>query len=289
MIGNLSELLKQIPPAGWASVLGATIGAILGSLLGLPALLMSLRHSRKLQAQQHAHETSERIRERQMAWRRDVYLEAAETISRLSSMLGGLADLRLNEKELNAARNAELSRISRLQLIASDATAKAVNEYLGAYMTEYCRLGIARGQLVAKQDLISSHATMLSESIATIDRNRSLQAQITANPTPDKSLLKDVLVEIEVHKEMAKHHKKARLELMDQLPHEQNELLKQSMDAGVRIAPFIEPALLAARQELGIPLDASEYMRHSAEIAERVRNAGHAALQQVDDLLSGPE
>src|SRR5437762_4002239 len=87
--------LKQVPAAVW--------GTIVGSILTLPGLIIALRHSRMLQASQLSHDSKERNRERQMAWRREVYLESAESVSRLSSLIGRVADLNVADPELSRA------------------------------------------------------------------------------------------------------------------------------------------------------------------------------------------
>jgi hypothetical protein len=90
--------------AGWLEAMPATawgaIGAVAGSLVSLLAVVLTLRHTRKLQKNQLAHDATERGRERQMAWRRDVYMEGVESIARLAGLLPRMADLNTSDTEL---------------------------------------------------------------------------------------------------------------------------------------------------------------------------------------------
>jgi hypothetical protein len=77
-----------------------------------------------------------------------------------------------------------------------------------------------------------------------------------------------------------------RLELMEQLSKAQLQLFKDAFDAGCRMAPLLIPALIRAREELGIPLEVTEYTRHSEELMQRVKDAVSASMQQVDQILT---
>ncbi|MCK6501062.1 MAG: hypothetical protein L6Q38_16405, partial [Nitrospira sp.] len=53
-----------------------------------------------------------------------------------------------------------------------------------------------------------------------------------------------------VHSEKAKYCAARRHQLLDELPPEQMQLLKQSMQAAFELSPLLMPALLAVREEL---------------------------------------
>src|ERR1035437_8029246 len=105
---SVLTLLREIPAAVW--------GTIVGAFLSLAGVMLSHRHARKLQAAQLKHDSEERSRERQMSWRREVYLSAAESVSRLSGLIGRIPDLGVPDQELSRVFQDDIAKITRIQI-----------------------------------------------------------------------------------------------------------------------------------------------------------------------------
>jgi hypothetical protein len=279
---DFTSVLKQIPPTVWGTAIGSTVGA----LLALPGLALSLRHARKLQVRQLAHDTEERIRERQMSWRREVYLEAAESISRLSGLLGRVADLNVPDQELSSVYQADYARVSRIQIIAATKTVAVVNKFLGEFACHYLQLSVARGLLLTQRNEIQSLTAARQYSAEAMERSAVRLAHLDSNQNGDPILRAAIAAEVEAHRNKADSCEKLQSELSDQLPKAQVELFKAAMEAGYQLTPLLIPALVFAREELGIPLDVEQYTRNSDEVMQRIKSTVNASLERVDQMLN---
>jgi hypothetical protein len=84
ILNDFADLLAKTPEAIW--------GVLIGSLLTLFGSWIANRHSRVLQNQQLDFERTERARERAHQLRREVYLVAAESMTRVISTLSRSVD-----------------------------------------------------------------------------------------------------------------------------------------------------------------------------------------------------
>ena len=279
-------MLQQIPPTAWATGIGAGIGATIGALVSLPGLGLSLRHARILQAKQLAHDSAERTRERQMAWRRQVYLESAESIARLSGLLGRMADLNFPDSDSALSFQDDHARISRVQLIARDKMVAAVNAYLGAFGSAYTRLGMDRGLLVAKRNEIESLTKQLQDSTQARERCEMLLLQ---SGQKDDRICSEITIQMKVHRQQAEYCTQRRLSLMSQLPKAQLSLVRATIEASFHLSSLLTPVLLAAREELELPLDVEQYNKQSAGILEALRGDLAAAMERADKAIADDE
>jgi hypothetical protein len=279
---DIIAYLKQVPPTAWAAAFGSTAGA----LLALPGLVLSLRHARKLQANQLAHDSMERTLERQMAWRRQVYLEAAESTSRLSNLLGRLADLSISDADLSRGYIEDFAKISRIEVIANVKTISAIHEYLTAFGSAYARLGTERGVLVSKQNQIQSYEKQIQIhtegqrgcEVLLLQYGEKLNAKVSS----------EIALRMEVHRRQSEHCSNERLRLMDELPRGQLALWKACIDAGFEATPFLTKALLAAREELALPMGAG-YSEFAARSTTVLRGSVNAAVHTVEGVVAAED
>ena len=117
----MAEWLASIPDVVWA--------ALLASLLTLSGVLLANRDSRMRQTPELKHDASQRNREREMALRRDVYLRAAEAISRVQNMLMRLTDLSVSEQDFSASFCRDSSAMAQVQLVGANNTVQAISAF----------------------------------------------------------------------------------------------------------------------------------------------------------------
>jgi len=273
------EILKQVPATVWVTL--AT------SVLTLSGVLLSLRHDSKLQANQLAHDARERNRERQMSWRREVYLHAAESVSRLSGVVGRIADLNIPDQELSRVYQDDIAKINRIQVIANDKTVAAVNAFTSEFAAVYVRLFVDRSLLLAQKGEIESLGATLQRSTEAKERYEALLLQLNATQNPDQAIRLAAATEIEVNRRKAEYCSRRRQELMDGLPRAQQALVKACIEATYQLSPLIAPALFAARDELELPLDSASYHRRNKEIEERLKGRVDASMQRIDRIIEG--
>lgn len=94
-------------------------------------------------------DSDERAHERLMSWRREVYLSAAESVSRLQGLLGRVADLNVPDEEFSRIYQDDIAKISRIQVIASERMMSAINSFIAEHLAIYMTMQVDRAVLAA--------------------------------------------------------------------------------------------------------------------------------------------
>jgi hypothetical protein len=275
---TLVGLVEAIPDLVW--------GAAVSFALSIPTLFFTLRHSRQLQAIQLGHDAHERSRERQMSWRREVYLYAAESISRLSGLIGMIADLEIPDERLSSGFQEDIAKIARIQVIANDKTIAAVNAFTGEVAVVYVQLFVDRALLCADKKQIQALSEELERSKKARQEYQAILVQRSETLQQDQSFRLAISMEIQVSLKKAEYCSTKIQELMDQLPRAQLALMKSTSDAGFRLGPLITPALFAIREELEMRLDEEAYLRQSNEFTNRLQEAYGSSMRRVDQIIA---
>ena len=119
------EWLRSIPDVIWSGVVASII-----TLTGV--FISNSSNTRRLRLQLH-HDAVERQKERVNALRRDVYLKAAEEISRANSYLASLTQLDVTKSNVADGLKEFFAISAKLQLVAEPKTALLVNDLTAAY------------------------------------------------------------------------------------------------------------------------------------------------------------
>jgi hypothetical protein len=126
------KLLTRVPDTIWGVILGAGL-TFVGSWI-------SGKITKSLQLQQLDFERTERVRERTQQLRRDVYLPAADATVNMVAVLGRMLNLSVTDAEAIEANQAFAIAISRVQLVASSDTIRAVSELQRLILKELAQI-----------------------------------------------------------------------------------------------------------------------------------------------------
>jgi len=249
MAQDIFTLLAKIPPSIWGTVVGAG--------LSLPALVLSLRHARQLQAAQFAHDAKERARERELSWKRDIYSAAAESATRLCALLTLTANIEASDKDLSLICTEENAKLSKVNLIANSETIQAVQAFSEEFAKVYLQLTIDRAILKSEDD----QANRLGESIKTVEGSGQ------ADP------------------KMVIQHAALKLRVLQK----RLALGRAAVESGGLLAELASRALVSVRQEMGFSTNSEAMLRASRETANRMIAAANASLDKVNLILEGKD
>ncbi len=275
----LFRIVSAIPGAVW--------GACVGSCLTLLGVLLSNRESRKRHLAQLKHDTDQRDRERQLSWRRDVYLEAAQSISRGFSFLGRLLDLNTSDQELSTAYQEDLSRIAKIQVVATEKTVQAVTAFSNEFTSVYLKLSLDRIPLVKRKNAIELLDMYSEKSSHEIDRYVELMKRLNLEGNADERLWKVINDYVEFERTRREQSSQQRQALATQQGKEHLALIKSFIDQNLRLAMLIPPALFAVRSELELPLNREEYMKSFKESLERNKANMDSFLERIQRSPDG--
>lgn len=177
MIEKIIIILSSIPDVVWSG--------IVASLLTLGGVMLSNKsNTRRLQLQLK-HDSQEKSKERQATLRREVYLQAAEEITKASSHLGALPQLDPKKMNLADGFHGFFQTAAKLQLIASSETAKHASNLTIRYAELLLKL-IAKAQPIHNTKIdIDICNDLYERNQAEVSRVLALMNQFTESGQKD--------------------------------------------------------------------------------------------------------
>ena len=175
----LITFLRSIPDVVWS--------ALIASILTLSGVLISNRsHTKRLRIQLQ-HDAAEKAMERTATLRREVYLHAAEELTKANSYLGSLSQVDLTKTNVAAGLQGFLAAAAKLQLFAEPKTALLVNLLVSAYgelllslMARLLPLQKARTDIALNDDLYNKAQVNVSRVLSEMAKfNESAQVDET--------------------------------------------------------------------------------------------------------------
>jgi hypothetical protein len=169
--------LNQVPDVIWSGVIA--------SVITLTGVMLSNRSNTFRLQLQLSHDACEKHKDRSAAIRRDVYLEATEEMSRVSSYFGHLPQLNPLKDNPNEGMKGFFSAAAKMQLVSEQETAKLVGELATRYGEVFLTL-LAKVQPVHNLKIESDIAKdFYDRNLAEANRALFEMTQINESGRPD--------------------------------------------------------------------------------------------------------
>jgi hypothetical protein len=248
---TLIYYLSAIPDVIWA--------AIIASFLTFTGVLLTNRHFYRQQQAQLDHEKEQKEKDRKFALRQSVYLSAAEELTLAQQHLVNLSNIDLVKTGPSDYLTSFFVAATKASLVASDKTAKAINELLAAY-------GVVFFELLAKtlpiQGVRTEHDiqnTAYGQYQAEVSRILVSMTQFNEEAKVDSIVWDALNRNLEFNQEQARIAADKRSNAGDKLNALKIEFAKEAFSKSKRVAELAVPALVAIRSELDIPSDLAAY------------------------------
>ena len=137
--------IKWVPIAVWS--------AIIASLLTLFGVLLTNYGNNRRLIRQLSHDAVQRDRERAMEMRRQVYLDAAEAVTANHMVLMNLPNLEIPDSELGEQFSKSAATISKVNVVGSSDTVRAVSEFSLCLAGKYLQLTAKRLPFIQRKIL----------------------------------------------------------------------------------------------------------------------------------------
>lgn len=269
------ELLRRVPDVVWAALIAAGVAFLTTTL--------SNRNSRRQLKMQLDSNALRQKEEREMALRRDVYLPAAEAITRANSLLGLLSNVDSDHLSIGRQLTANLATLSKVQLVASDATVRALMTFTKTFMPAFLEMMTLRVPLLIRKNGISLQQTFMDAALAEHRRLVLLMKEHNISGGTDRALLDRLNGQCAKEMDVFRKHAAEQAELFRL----QNEgIIAIAQRLGELLGPVaatVPDAILSARRELDLPIDEAEYRRLFGE----QQQAAQAALRDIKEKF-GP-
>lgn len=270
----LWDFLGKIPPVVWSG-LGAsalTVGGV---------LLANWDNTRRLRMQ-HAHDASESAKERLAVLRRDVYLTAAEEMTKATAHLASLPRLDPTKDDLSAGMQGFLRAANKVQVVCSPGTVSKVINLVGTYNELYLTL-LMRAKPI--HDLNAEYSywdESYNEAQANATRILDQMQLFNESARTDNQVFNALQVSFDVTRSTAQQYARER-ESRTERKNALHLAFVQTLRAEIRRLMEAQlPVLAAIRGEL-------ELDEHSAQLLASMENQLARMNSKMDEFLGGLE
>lgn len=200
--------------------------------------------------------------EREKNIRKEVYLQAVESLTRYLSTIASLANININEQDIIGQTTIDSGVIAKVQIVGSESTVKSVTEIMGSIGAAIAELMLERTSLMQRKNHIDILDNLRSKSQSEIERyisimkNMNLEGKNRNNPL----LWKPVNDNIKFETEQRDQFQKKIDDLWVIQNSEQLSFTKKCMDKYFEISLLIPNAVIAVREDLGLPISYEAYL-----------------------------
>ena len=278
-LSAIEGLLGSIPPTFWATLIGA--------LFVLVGVIVTNRANDRRLEKQLAHDRDAHNRERQMSLRRDVYLAAAEAISAGLYTTGQYINLEIPYEKITEAYQAKAPSIAKVQVIAKEETIEALVAFSNELTATFLRLAAHRMPLMQQKqraDFLQTQVNKaLGEQTAILEEMKHYNREGISDQQKWE-LLNRSFGSVNRH--------------LDQLIQEQRaqgltfyssytKFVEKWAEALAVLSQLLVPVVLAARKELELPIDETEYRRIAAKGLTDQMESLRDYMSQLQRFVSG--
>ena len=216
-----------------------------------------------------------------MSLRREVFIPAADAVSRLQNVLSGLGDLSVEDRVIGKDQQEAAAILARVQVVGGETTVKAISAYLLEHASAYLDLMFERAPLMQ----IKGHVDVVQHAIdsALAEQTRWTQemqrANVEGKMTPQ---LWDVLKgNFDVATKQFNDKSAERQSLLLELGRRQLTLLEHALHKMRALAKMLPPMLLAVRDELEFSIDKEAYLQLVEEADKRSAKLSEEMLSRL--------
>ena len=260
--------LEKIPATFWGVVAGS-----LFTLLGI--WLQNRGHDRRL-VRQLAHDREVKARERDLALRKEIYLDAAEAVQAAFNSLMSFPNLDIPNDKVMAAYTEKNAAIAKVYVVAKIETARAFANLLTEFTDAGMRLMIARAPLFGRK----TYAKALEGYIQGWEKEagRWLEEikQFNVAGLVDQRRWSVLNSNLEAAQKAAKGLRQEQEKANEEVMRGSLSLFEAAISESARIQKLVGPLVLAVRRELETADDEKAY----GEILEGAAAKAAASTRQ---------
>lgn len=274
-------VLHYVPDVVW--------GAFIAAVASYITAKMTNKNSRTQLEMQLTADANQRDRERTMALRRDVYLPAAEAIVRAQQALGNVGNLNKELPEIQKDINEAFTAVSKLHLVANEATVRAVMGFFAALMPAYFELLRLRVPLSTRQHAAAAHQGVANRADADLVRTNELMKQFNLSGQTDQAAWGRLVRQSQAEQKMVQDYNAAANKLRAENMLGVAAMARRATQLSVEVARKFPEAVLAARSELGLSIDPAAYRQLFAQQEADVIAATNAFFEEFGKMAAAEE
>lgn len=276
LFAELSRLLSRVPGTFW--------GVIAGSIFTLLGIQLTNRaNDRRLRLQLET-DRELRSREREMSFRKEVFVSAAEAVVRAVSTLSKFPDLSVPQKDLSAAILESSPVLAKVNLVASEDTVRALVALMGEMNGAVLHLSHQRLALEALQEKIKNKADQIGGFAKTRDAMLELMRHQNIEGLKDDRRFQTVeeIFRFESERVNTTIQEIQGLDYERRLKHV--AFAKECLIQNARVSNLFPPLLIAARKELELSVSLDTYAEILNDARRKAEAQANEYLEQISSL-----
>jgi hypothetical protein len=198
--------------------------------------------------------------ERQKNIKKEVFLQAVEALTRTQNIVATLSNLNVDQQIITAGMVNDSGLIAKIQIVGSEKTVKAVTIIMSSIGTAIMELMLERGVLLQRKSTIESLEGFRSRAHSEIDRYISIMKNLNLEGNQDKRLWDTINSNIQFESQQRDKHAKDISDLWAMQTKEHVAFLQKCMSRFFEISSLLPDAVLAAREELNLPISNAAYL-----------------------------
>lgn len=218
-----------------------------------------LDHESAQLALQLHHDADQRDRERQMALRREVYLEAAAALTHANGLIGRITNIENDQKMLGDEFATDLSKIAKVHIVGSDQTVQAIMNYVNVLGPSFTELTAMRVPLMIRKAAIDLEGTFVDAALAERKRFAAMMQQLNLDQETDSAKWDPIHRQSEIAAETYRSHALRKQELWREQVDGIFVIVRHSLSLVDKLVRLLPAAILAVRTEMEMPLEPEWY------------------------------
>lgn len=198
--------------------------------------------------------------ERDRNTKKEVYMEAVESITRCQNIINGFANLNTNEEQILSNMNFDAGKIAKIQVVGSTETVKTVSKFMNEFGKSYLDLMLKRSGLMQRKHSIHTHESLSNKAQQEIDRYVAIMKNLNLQGDTDERLWDTVNRNIDHEQEQFDKHQATLEELWSLQNKEIIEFTRECMDRFFKTSALLPPVVLAIRSELDLNIASEDYL-----------------------------
>ncbi|MDA3917670.1 MAG: chromosome segregation ATPase [Deltaproteobacteria bacterium] len=219
--------------------------------------------------------------EREKSIKKEVYMEAAEALTKAQNMIANFTNLNASEETITAEFSSETGKIARVQIVGSGETVKAVTTIMSSIGAATLSLMLGRSPLMQRKNLIEIKEKQRDKSHAEVERYISIMKNLNLQGNTDKGLWNTINRSIDYENGQIDNYSKELESLWEIQNREHLEYAQKGMNTFFEVSALLPDAVLAVRKELDLEISPSEYLEIYNKNLEVGKKVFSQFLQQV--------
>ena len=201
--------------------------------------------------------------EREKNIRKEVYLQAVESLTRYLNTIASLPNININEQDITRQTTNDSGVIAKVQIVGSETTVKSVTAIMGNIGATIVELMLERASLVQRKNHIDILDNLRSKSQSEIERYISIMKNMNleGNTRNNTLLWKPLNDNIEFETKQRDQYQKEIDGLWVLQNSEQLSFTKKCMNKYFEISLLVPDAVISIREDIGLPISNEAYLK----------------------------